>query len=331
LRDRAAEYVRVALTNITREYPHMPYFVSSTPGDYRTHREFHPAFYGCFDWHSCVEMHWVIVRLLRQFPEAVADAEARRTLDELLTPDHLARELEFFSNPSHRSLERPYGWSWLLTLQHELLAWNDQDARRWAATVQPLASWFSARLVQWLPNATYPQRMGVHPNTAFALSRCIDYAQGHDRDLLDAIQTAALRWFKDDADYPARYEPSGADFLSPALSEAELMSRLLEPPAFTDWLERFLPGLADGEPETLFVPAVVGDSSDGQVAHLHGLNLSRARAMTVVAARLPDDDARVRPLLDAAERHADASLAQVAGSHYMVEHWLAAYATLLLS
>ncbi len=335
LRERAADWARVALASIAREYPHMPYFVATGPGDYRTHRELHPAFYGCFDWHSCVEMHWVVVRLLRRCPDVVPAGEARAALDATLTAEHLAAEVAFFANPHHRSLERPYGWGWLLTLGHELATWDDPDGRRWAGAVAPLADLLAARLAAWLPKLTYPQRTGVHPNTAFALSRSLDYATLRaargDGALLAAIRASATRWFAGDADYPARYEPSGADFLSPALAEAELLSRLLDPAAFPRWLERFLPGLGGGQPAALFQPAVVADPTDGQIAHLHGLNLSRAWVFTALAARLPAGDPRNAPLLAAAERHADASLPHVVGSDYMVEHWLAAYATLLLS
>jgi len=335
LRERAGEYVRVALANIGREYPHMPYFVATGPESYATHRELHPAFYGCFDWHSCVEMHWAIVRLLRRFPDAVPAAEARATLDALLTEEHIATEVAFFTNPNHRGLERPYGRGWLLALHHELATWDDPDAQRWAAALAPLADVLTDNFVAWLPNLTYPQRVGVHPNTAFGLSRAYDEATRRaargDDALLAAIHEAAHRWFREDADYPAHYEPSGADFLSPALTEAELMSRLLPPGVFSDWLARFLPGIAASQPAALFQPATVSDTTDGQIAHLHGLNLSRAWAFTTLAARLPPGDARVAPLLAAAERHAAASLPLVAGSDYMVEHWLAAYATLLLS
>ena len=334
LRERAAAYVRVALVNIEREYPHMPYFVAEGPEDYRTHRAFHPAFFGCFDWHSCVEMHWVVVRLLKQFPEAVPGDEARAVLGRLLTEEHLAVEAAFFGDPKHRTLERPYGWGWLLTLQHELVTWDDPDGRRWAAAVEQLAGVLTANLIEWLPKLTYPQRTGVHPNTAFGLSRSYDYAllraERGDRALLEAIHEAANRWFVDDADYPADYEPSGADFLSAALSEAELMARVLEPDAFVGWLGRFLPGLAEERPAALFRPAIVSDSTDGQIGHLHGLNLSRAWAFVTLTERLPAGDGRIGPLLGAAERHADASLPFVAGSDYMVEHWLAAYAVLML-
>jgi hypothetical protein len=335
LRERAADYVRTALGGITREYPHMPYFVATEPGPYPTHREFHPAFYGCFDWHSCVEMHWVVVRLLRRFPDAVPDSEARATLGELLTAENIVVEVSFFSDPKHRTLERPYGWGWLLTLSHELETWDDPDARRWAAALEPLANLLSANLASWLSILTYPQRTGVHQNTAFGLSRAYDYAKLRagrgDGALLAAIQAAAGRWFARDTDYSAHYEPSGADFLSTALCEAELMSRILEPARFPGWLERFLPGLAESRPDALFRPAVVSDPTDGHIAHLHGLNLSRAWAFVALAERLPPGDARVPTLLEAAERHAEAALSHVSGSDYMVEHWLAAYATLLLS
>ena len=338
LYERAADYVRVALDAITREYPNMPYFVATGPGPYPTHREFHPAFYGCFDWHSCVEMHWAVVRLLRRFPEAVPEEladEARATLGGLLTGENIATEVRFFEEPSHRTLERPYGWGWLLTLHHELAAWDDQDGRRWAGALEPLADLLAANLAGWLPKLTYPQRVGVHPNTAFGLSRSYDHARlraGRGDDaLLTAIHEATTRWFVGDEDYPAHYEPSGADFLSPALSEAELMSKVLEPSEFPGWLDPFLPGIVRSRPETLFQPVSVSDPTDGQLAHLHGLNLSRACAFTTLAARLPAEDPRITPLLDAAGRHADASLPHVVGEDYMVEHWLAAYATLLLS
>ena len=338
LRERAADYVRVALDGITREYPNMPYFVATGPGPYPSHREFHPAFYGCFDWHSCVEMHWVVVRLLRLFSGAVPEdlvAEARATLGVLLTDENIATEIEFFEDPSHRTLERPYGWGWLLTLSHELATWEDPDGRRWAGSLEPLANLLSGNLIGWLPKLTYPQRVGVHPNTAFGLARSHDHAKLQakrgDDALLAAIHEAAARWFTGDEDYPAHYEPSGSDFLSPALSEAELMSRVLEPSEFPGWLKRFLPGIAGGLPENLFLPVQVSDPTDGQIAHLHGLNLSRAWAFTALAARLPTDDSRITPLLAAAKHHADASLPHVVGGDYMVEHWLAAYATLLLS
>ena len=328
-------YVDVALANVIREFPVIPQFIATGPGPYPSHRELHPAFYGCFDWHSCVEMQWVVIRLLRLFPGDVPATPARETLGDLLTPRNIAREIAFFREPHHRSVERPYGWAWLLTLQHELEIWNDEDSARWAAAVRPLADLLCANLIAWLPKLTYPQRMGMHANTAFSLLRSLDLAErraaGGEPDLLSAIRKAGFRFFEGDTAYPAHYEPSGADFLSAALTEAELMSRLLDPDRFPAWLETFLPGLSRAEPESLFAPVIVSDETDGQIAHLTGLNLSRAVSLVRLAEALPDGDARVTPLLDAARDHAEASLPAVTGSDYMVEHWLAAYATLVLS
>ena len=335
LRDRAADYVNVALTNIVREFPVNPLFIATGPGPYLTHREMHPAFYGCIDWHSCVEMHWVTVRLLKLFPDEAPASKARATLSELLTPDNIAAEIRFFSDPNHRTIELPYGWGWLFTLQHELETWDDPDGRNWAATIQPLPQHLIETMLGWLPKLTYPVRTGLHSNTAFGLARSFNYAtllaDRGDRRLLDAIHQHARRWFLADTDFPVRYEPSGSDFLSAGLSEAELMSLVLDQVAFSDWLTAFLPGLADSEPHSLFYPAEVSDPTYGSIAHLHGLNLSRAAAFTKLAERLPESDPRIQPMLAAAERHAMASLPQVAGSHYNVEHWLAAYAVLLLS
>lgn len=331
----ASDYVRVALANVTREFPTMPYFVATGPGPYPSHREFHPAFYGCFDWHSCVEMEWVVVRLLRLFPHELPSEHARETLGALLTPDNIKTENAFFTDPNHKTLERPYGWAWLLTFQHELEIWNDVDGDRWAAAVRPLASFLADNLIGWLPRLTYPQRLGLHANTAFGLLRSLDFAERRaaegEPDLLSAIREAGLRFFEGDTDYPARYEPSGADFLSAALSEAELMSRLLDLAHFPKWLSVFLPGTADSEPPSLFTPVVVTDQSNGQIAHLTGLNLSRAASFVRISEALPDNDARIPALLNAASNHAEASLPSVTGSDYMVEHWLAAYATLLLT
>ncbi|MDQ3515116.1 MAG: DUF2891 domain-containing protein [Chloroflexota bacterium] len=331
----ADRYLAVALANVTREFPSMSPFVAMGPGPVPAHRTSHPAFYGSFDWHSCVEMVWVVVRLLRRFPAAPSGAAARGVLDDLLTPENLAAEVAFFTGPEHRTIERPYGWGWCLTLAHELDTWDDPDGHRWGEALRPLAGHFAASLVGWIPRLTYPQRTGLHPNTAFGLTLALDHARWRagrgDDGLLRAIEGGARRWFAGDRDYPAHYEPSGADFLSAALSEAELMSRILPVAEFPGWLGEFLPGLAAGEPGTLFRPVTATDTSDGQLAHLLGLNLSRAWAMTAVADRLPAGDPRIGPLLAGAERQAVSALPHVVGSDYMAEHWLAAYAVLLLS
>lgn len=331
----ALDYARVALANIDREYPNHAALGVTGPGQYREPHERHPAFSGSFDWHSSVEMHWVLVRLLRLAPESVDGAAVRDALDRHLTVEHLQAELAYCVE--HPGFERPYGWAWLLMLAADLESWDDPDARRWAAAVRPLGDLFAERLVGWLPRLTYPVRFGIHPNTAFALGRSLPFADqraaigGTASDLRPAIETAARRLFLDDASYDAAWEPSGSDFLSPALVEAELMCRLMPAAGFAAWLTRFLPELARSQPTTLFTPATVSDPTDGQGSHLHGLNLSRAWCFRLIGEALPVDDRR-RPILrDAVERHADAALGEVAGSHYMVEHWLAAYALLYLS
>ncbi|WP_053207789.1 DUF2891 domain-containing protein [Jiangella muralis] len=326
LRENAAAYARTALTCIDREYPHLPIIYAVEPGPYPRHRDQHPAFYGSLDWHSAVEMHWVLVRLLRlagsDLPTALA-ASVRDALGAHLTPSNLAREAEFFASGPGRTRERPYGWGWLLTLAHELASWPDADGAAWAAAVRPLADVLTANLVGWLPAQTYPVRGGLHPNSAFGLLRSYDGAGG---DLRDAIDDAVRRWYLADTDYPAHYEPSGSDFLSPALAEAELVARVLPPAEFASWFGRFLPGAAASSPARLFEPPVVSDPSDGQLAHLAGLNLSRAWSMVAVADALPAGSAAAAALTASAVVHADAGLPYVVGGDYMVEHWLAAYA-----
>ncbi len=334
LRDRAAEFAEVTLTNIRREFPNDIRVQMRRPGDF-PHRpkDIRPAFYGCLDWHSCIEMHWLLVRLLRTVPNESPERDIRAALNEHLTAAALITETATFR--THGGLARPYGWGWTLTLIHELATWEDEDAQRWAANAAPFGDAIAEAFVRWLPKATYPIRSGVHQNGAFGLSRSLPYAhwraeQG-DPALLDALTEAAHRWFGADEGYPAEWEPDGADFLSPALCEAELMANLLPAGEFGPWLDRFLPGIADGKPTTLFTAVVSSDDADGQIAHLHGLNLSRAWCWSRLADALPADDPRVPVMLAATDEHAVRELDHVGGGDYMVEHWLAAYAVLYLS
>lgn len=337
LRANATGYALVALTNLAREFPSDVRHVMTSPGDFPNRpRDRTPVFYGSFDWHSCVEMHWLLARLLRTVPDAVPHTEIRAALDTQFTAEGLQAEARFVSDPDGGARQRPYGWGWALSLVHEVSALPpDETTSRWAEHLRPLADTITARLLDWLPRQTYPVRYGIHMNSAFGLARSLphasDLAAAGDPTLLDAITDAALRWFGADVDYPAGWEPSGSDFLSPALVEAELMATLLPAERFVPWLDAFLPGLADGEPAALFTPAVVSDATDGQIAHLHGLNVSRAWCWQRIAGTLPPDDPRVGRLLAASATHADVALPHVVGDHYMVEHWLAAYAVLLLS
>jgi hypothetical protein len=336
LRACAASYVTTALNNISREFPSDIWHRMQSPDDLpKPPRQRTPVFYGSFDWHSCVEMHWLLVRLLRTVPDAVPHADIRRVLDQQFTVAGLEAEARFIGDPANRGRERPYGWGWALQLIAEIQDWDDADARRWAPRFELLGQTLSTNFLQWLPKATYAIRHGVHANSAFGLSRALPYAdhlanQGN-ATLRDALSNKALNWFGADAGYPARWEPSGADFLSPALSEAELMGQLLPSDEFARWLSRFLPDLADGQPIELFAPVTVSDPGDGQIAHMHGLNASRAWCWRRIAEMLPSSDARVPVALEAMRMHAAAALPHVIGSDYMVEHWLAAYAVLLMS
>jgi hypothetical protein len=302
------------------------------PDDRPTPRQLHPAFYGCYDWHSCVEMHWALIRLLRLCPDSLDQEAARSTLAAHLTEQALEQEAAYLR--SHPRFERPYGWGWALTLADELDDWEDPEARAWAAAMRPLAQTIAELLLAWLPKATYPNRDGMHGNTAFGLARSLPWARRlasrGDARLLAAIGEAARRWYQDDRNYPASWEPSGADFLSPALTEAELMCETLDSASFLAWLGQFLPELGEARPRSLFEPAIVSDATDGQIAHLHGLNLHRAFAWRRLSQALPGGDKRAPLIAQAAASHAAASLPAVTGTGYMVTHWLACYAVLYL-
>ncbi len=322
----ASRFAAVALGHVTREYPNKPGNVMSGPQDARTPRDLHPVFYGSFDWHSCVHAYWMLARLLRLFP-AMAPASAVRTLfDSHLTPDRIAGEVATMRHPMARGFERPYGWAWLLKLSEAL---THLPERRWSDALAPLAAVFVERFHDFLPKASYPVRVGTHFNTAFALALVCDYAAClRDTDLLDLLRHTAEGWYGADADCQA-WEPSGDDFLSPALIEAECMRRLLPPERFAPWFDRFLPHLAEAKPATLFAPAAVSDRTDGKIAHLDGLNLSRAWCWRSLARSLAPGDPRRIMMEQTAGLHLDAGLPHVAGD-YMGEHWLASFAVLAL-
>ena len=329
----AAVYANTIIRSVRQEYPNSMQHVITGPHDRPTPREVHPAFYGCFDWHSSVEMHWALIRLLRLVPEQMDQSAAMAVLDEHLTESALAQETNYLL--ARRSFERPYGWGWALTLAHELTLWENERGKKWLAALRPLADAITSSFLEWLPKVTYPVRVGMHSNSAFGLARSVPWARylstHGDDQLLTAITQTAVKWYGKDQDYPAHYEPGGSDFLSPALTEVDLMSAILDEEPFLQWLEAFLPGLSRGEPKSLFEPAHVSDSKDGQLAHLHGLNLYRAFVWKLLLNKLPPDDPRREFLQAGIKTHAEASLGAVTGSDYMVEHWLAAYAMLYLS
>ena len=325
----ASRFARIALAHVTREYPNKLDHVLNGPDDALTPRRLHPIFYGSFDWHSCVHGYWLLATLLRRDPVLRERLAVRALFDGQLTAANVAGELAYLERAGAGTFERPYGWAWLLMLAAELARHDTDRGRRWYAALRPLADAFAARFTEHLPKATYPIRAGTHANSAFALALAAEYAVTcGDNRLLTLVRERARDWFTDDADCQA-WEPSGEDFLSPALTEAECMRRVLPPGVFPIWLNRFLPRLARGEPAALFRPATVSDRADGRIAHLDGLNFSRAWCFRLIARALPNDDARRTPLLDAANRHLDASLAHLADD-YMGEHWLATFALLAL-
>jgi hypothetical protein len=326
-RDRAASLARIALGHVEREYPHKLDHVMDGPEDVQRPRALHPIFHGSFDWHSCVHGYWTLARLLRLHPDLPQRAQIHRLFDRALTPAKVAGERAYLDRPSARAFERPYGWAWLLKLQAELLAHGDAP---WAVVLEPLARAFAGRLTAHLPKADYPVRAGTHASTAFALRLAADYAEAMaDAPLLHGLRIKALAWYGADRDAQA-WEPSGEDFLSPVLIEAAAMARLLPGADFGAWFEAFLPRLAEGQPETLFEPARVSDRRDGKIAHLDGLNLSRAWCWRELAAALPAGDPRGALASASGERHLAAALPHLQGD-YMGEHWLASFALLALS
>jgi hypothetical protein len=319
----AARFAKIALGHVEREYPNMLDHVLAGAADLRPPSALHPIFYGSFDWHSCVHGYWLLARLLRRYPTAAYAGEIAALFDKQFTDVKAAVECAYLAAPSARGFERPYGWGWLLKLAAELA---DLVEPRWSRALSPLAENFAQRFRDFLPIARYPVRTGTHANTAFALRLAADYAEprGHDA-LLSLLSATAERWYGEDADCPAWGEPGGDDFLSPALIEAECLRRLWPAERFRPWFDRFLPDLAQRRPACLFAPAEAGDRSDGKLAHLDGLNLSRAWCFRALA----EPGARGAALREAADLHLAAGLPQIA-TDYMGEHWLATFALLAL-
>lgn len=331
-RGQASHLAGLALKCVGREYPNKPEHTMNGPEDVRSPKALHPAFYGCFDWHSSVHGHWMLVRLLKLFPALPEQTEIRAALDANLTAENIRVETAYMALPNRQSFERTYGWAWLLKLAEELHGWKDDHGRQWERNLQPLVNAVVTRYFDFLPKQSYPIRTGVHPNTAFGLAFALDYARATENQKLSFLITERARtYYLTDANYPAAWEPGGEDFFSPALVEADLMRRVLAPTEFRKWFHDFLPGLSNGEPKALLTPAIVTDRSDPKLVHLDGLNLSRAWCMHGIAAALPADNP-VRSLLEvSASRHGQAALGYVASGDYLGEHWLASFAVYLLS
>jgi hypothetical protein len=329
---QAERFARLALACVHQEYPNKISHVLNGATDVRAPRELTPAFYGCYDWHSSVHGHWLLARLARLYPEAPFATEARAALARSLTAENVAGELTYLQGKGRASFERPYGLAWLLQLAAELREWPVAQARDWAQVLAPLEAAVVASLSSWLPKLVYPIRVGEHSQTAFAFGLILDWARGKgDQEVGRLVAERSLAYYKKDTACPLAYEPSGEDFLSPCLAEADLMRRVLEPSAFARWLSAFLPGVPTRGDAAWLAPGVVTDRADPKLAHIDGLNLSRAWMLEGIAASLPAADARVAALRAAALAHRDAGLVGVTGEHYEGGHWLGTFAVYLLT
>jgi hypothetical protein len=338
---KAAErFAKLALACVAKEYPNKISHVLNSDADVAPPRKLTPAFSGCYDWHSSVHGHWLLARLLRTFPNASFAAQAREALRKSLSAENLKQEAAYLRGEGRASFERPYGLSWLLQLCAELREWDDDQAREMSANLRPLEDIAIERLKAWLPKLSHPVRIGEHDQTAFGLGLMLDYARSTQNDsFARLVSDAARKFFLADKDCPLNYEPSGEDFLSPCLGEADVMRRVLTQAEFAKWLADFMPQIPmTGNPPShspaaasgdWLKPVVSPDPSDPKLAHLDGLNLSRAWMLEGILSALPQDDRRRAALQAAAEAHRTAGLAAVTGAHYEGGHWLGSFAVYL--
>jgi hypothetical protein len=328
--EAATRFANLALACVHKEYPNKIAHVMSGDADARPPRELTPAFYGCYDWHSAVHGHWLLARLARTFPDAPFVQAARAALARSLTPENIATEVRYIGGPGRVSFERPYGLAWLLQLATELREWNDPQAKAWSTALKPLEDAAANSLRNWLPKLSRPIRVGEHDQTAFAFGLVLDWArQGGDSAMETLLKQRVDAFYANDKGCPVNYEPGGHDFLSPCLAEADLMRRILPPVRFAAWLKTFLPAIpATGATDWMPV-AVVTDPSDPKLAHLDGLNLSRAWMLEGIASGLPAGDKRLASLRAVAKLHREAGLKAVTGAHYEGGHWLGSFAVYL--
>jgi len=328
----AARFAQLALDCVHREYPNKIGHVLASDADAKPPRELTPAFYGCYDWHSSVHGHWLLARLARLFPGTEFAAAGRAALARSLTPANIEAEVAYLRGPGRTSFERPYGLAWLLQLAAELRSWDDPQARAWSDALAPLEMESAQRVMAWLPKLQYPIRSGEHSQTAFAFGLIADWARVRgDAAMARLLEERGRTYYLEDRNCALGYEPSGEDFLSPCLGEADFMRRMLPQAEYADWLAKFLPGIPrDGRADWL-PPGIVTDRSDPKLAHIDGLNLSRAWMLEGMASGLPERDPRRVALLAAARVHADAALPAVTGEHYEGGHWLGTFAVYLTS
>lgn len=328
----ARRFADLALECVHRDYPNKIAHVLNGDEDVKPPRLLTPAFCGCYDWHSAVHGHWLLVRLLRIDPGAPYAERARAALATSLTPANIAAEVAYLNGKGRETFERPYGMAWLLQLGLELHEWDDPQARAWSETLKPLEQAVSARLMEWLPKLSYPIREGEHNQTAFAFGLILDWARGTgETKMAQLLESRVRALYLKDRDCPMAYEPSGQDFLSPCLAEADLVRRALPPAEFARWLDGFLPVIPRNGSADWLTPAVVTDPTDAKLVHLDGLNLSRAWMLEGIAAGLPAGDDRIPALRAAAEAHRESGLGSVTGERYEGGHWLGSFAVYLVT
>jgi len=328
----AARFAALALKCLHEEYPNHLSHTLDSDADARPPHLLTPAFYGCYDWHSAVHGHWLLVRLLHLYPDAAYAPAARAAVGQSLTADNVAGELAYLKRQDRASFERPYGLAWLLTLAAELRGWQDGEGRQWSALLQPLEAEAASRIKRWVRKLHYPIRVGEHDQTAFSFGLLWDWAAvAGDAEMVSVLEEAGRRFYLKDRNCPLNYEPSGEDFLSPCLAEADFVRRVQRPVAFGRWLSAFLPGIPGRSGTAWLPPAIVTDRADPKLAHLDGLNLSRAWMLEGMAHGLEPRDRRIPVLLEAARRHRGAALPAVTGEHYEGGHWLGTFAVYLTS
>jgi hypothetical protein len=328
----AERFAKLALDCIHREYPNKIAHVLNGDKDVKAPRELTPAFYGCYDWHSSVHGHWLLVRLMRIFPEADFVPKARIALEKNFTPENISAEVVYLQTDGRETFERPYGLAWLLQLAAELREWKDPQAREWSAALKPLENAAAIRVKQWLPKLAYPIREGEHAQTAFAFGLILDWARlAGDSEMEKMLVSRIHALYFKDRNCPLSYEPSGQDFLSPCIAEADLLRRVLSPEEFAGWLEAFLPSIPKTGTGDWLAPGIVTDPTDGKLAHLDGLNLSRAWMLEGIASGLPSNDPRIAALNAASKIHRESGLRAVTGEHYEGGHWLGSFAVYLVT
>lgn len=328
--DAAERFAKLALACVHKEYPNKIAHVLNDDDDVAPPRKLTPAFYGCFDWHSSVHGHWLLARLARTFPDAPFAAPARDALQQSITPDHIKAEVAYLNGQGRTSFERPYGLAWLMELAQELREWDDPMAKVMSANLRPLEQTATIRLSDWLPKLTNPIRIGEHNQTAFSFGLLLDSASSSGDKEFEALLVKKIReFYLKDRRCPLNYEPSGEDFLSPCLAEADVVRRVLPPAEFQAWLTTFLPQIPIAGGRVWIQPAIVTDPSDPKLAHLDGLNLSRAWMLEGIASALPPKDPRLPAIRATAEAHRVKGLAAVTGAHYEGGHWLGSFAVYL--